>query len=91
MVGKHRLNDHLINIIKDIYACVKPLIDPLLPKEQAGFRSGKSTVDQVVLLTQNIEDSFEAKKKTGTVFVDLNNYLKKKAFVWPDKKKEVCK
>ena len=42
-----------------IYACVEPLIDPLLSKEQAEFRSGKSTVDQVVLLTQNIEDSFE--------------------------------
>ena len=46
-----------------IYARVEPLIDPLLPKEQAGFRRGKSTVDQAVLLTQNIEDSFEAKKK----------------------------
>ena len=54
-----------------IYARVKPLIDPLLPKEQAGFRRGKSTVDQAVLLTQNIEDSFEAKKKAGAVFVDL--------------------
>ena len=54
-----------------IYACVEPLIDPLLPKEQAGFRRGKSTVDQVVLLTQNIEDSFEAKKKTGAVFINL--------------------
>ena len=50
---------------------VEPLIDPLLPKEQAGFRRGKSTVDQVVLLTQNIEDSFEAKKKAGAVFVNL--------------------
>ena len=54
-----------------IYARVKPLIDPLLPKEQAGFRRGKSTIDQVVLLTQNIEDSFEAKKKAGAVFVNL--------------------
>ena len=54
-----------------IYARVEPLVDPLLPKEQAGFRRGKSTVDQVVLLTQNIEDSFEAKKKAGAVFVDL--------------------
>ena len=54
-----------------IYARVEPLIDPLLPKEQAGFRRGKSTVDQVVLLTQNIENSFEAKKKARAVFVDL--------------------
>ena len=54
-----------------IYACVKPLIDPLLPKEQAGFWCGKSTVDQVVLLTQNIKDSFEAKKKAGAIFVNL--------------------
>ena len=53
-----------------IYARVEPLIDPLLPKEQAGFRRRKSTVDQVVLLTQNIEDSFEA-KKTGAVCFNL--------------------
>ena len=43
----------------------------MLPKEQAGFERGTSTVDQVVLLTQNIEDSFVAKKKAGAVFVDL--------------------
>ena len=54
-----------------IYARVELLIDPLLPKEQAGFQRRKSTVDQVVLLTQNIEDSFEAKKKAGAIFVDL--------------------
>ena len=28
-------------------------------------------MDQTVLLTQNIEDSFEVKKKAGAVFVDL--------------------
>ena len=54
-----------------IYTRIEPLIDPLLPKEQAGFRRGKSTVDQVVLLNQNIEDSVEAKKKAGAVFIDL--------------------
>ena len=54
-----------------IYARIEPLIDPLLPKEQAGFRCGKSTVDQVVLLTQNIEDSFEAKKNAASIFIDL--------------------
>ena len=54
-----------------IYNRVEPIVDPLLSKEQAGFRHGKSTVDQVVLLTQSIKDSFEAKKKVGAVFVDL--------------------
>ena len=44
-----------------IYARVKPIIDPLLPQDQAGFCREESTVDQIVLLTQNIEDSFEAK------------------------------
>ena len=54
-----------------IYNLVEPIVDPLLPKEQAGFRHGKSTVDQVVLLTQNIKNSFEVKKKVGAVFVNL--------------------
>ena len=55
-----------------IYARVKPLIDPLLPKKQAGFRREKSTVDLVVLLTQNIEDFLEA-KKAGAIFVNLTD------------------
>ena len=59
------------NLERLIYARVEPLIDPLLPKEHAGFRRGKSTIDQVVLLTQNIEDFFEAKKKAGAAFFDL--------------------
>ena len=54
-----------------IYARIEAIIDPLLPQEQAGFRRGRSTVDQVTLLTQEIEDSFSAKKKAGAVFVDL--------------------
>ena len=43
----------------------------MLPQEQAGFRRGRSTTDQVTLLTQGIEDSFSAKKKVGAVFLDL--------------------
>jgi len=54
-----------------IYAPVKSIIDPLLPKEKAGFRHRRSTVDQVTLPTQDIEDSFSVQKKTGAVFVDL--------------------
>ena len=55
-----------------IYDRFKPIDDPFAPKVQARFRHGKSTVEQVVLLTQNIEDSFEAKKKAGTVLVGLS-------------------
>ena len=47
------------------------MIDPQLPKEQAGFRSGRSTTDQVTLLCQHIEDSFQAGEKAGAVFLDL--------------------
>jgi len=54
-----------------IYACFDPIINPLLPHEQAGFRHGTSTVDQVTLLTRDIEDSFSAKKKAGAMLVDL--------------------
>ena len=56
-----------------MYARVEPIVDPLLPREQAELRRRRSTVDQAVLLTQNIEDSFEAKKKAGAVFVDLTS------------------
>ena len=46
-----------------MYNRIEPIVDPLLPKEQAGFRHGKSTVDQVVLLTQNIEDFLRQKRR----------------------------
>ena len=54
-----------------IWARVEPIINSLLPKDQAGFRRGKLIVDQVVLLTQNIEDFFKAKKKAGVILVNL--------------------
>jgi len=34
-----------------VYARVDPIIDPLLPQKQAGFRHGRSAVEQVTLLT----------------------------------------
>ena len=58
---------------KLFHAHVKLIIDPLLPAEQAEFRHKRSTVDKAVLLTQNIEDYFEAKKKAGAMLVDLNS------------------
>ena len=49
----------------------RPIVDPLLPREQAGFVCGRLTVDKVTLLTQETEDSFSGKKKAGAVFVYL--------------------
>jgi len=43
-----------------IYARVETIIDTLLPHEPADFRHGRSILDQVTLLTQDIEDSFSA-------------------------------
>ena len=54
-----------------IYARIEPIVDPLFPQEQAGFQHGRSTTDQVTLLSQRIEDSLLAKKKADAVFVDL--------------------
>jgi len=48
---------------KLIYACVKTITDPLLPQEQTGFRHRRSAVEQVTLLTQDIQDKFSAEKK----------------------------
>ena len=54
-----------------IHSRIEPVVDPQLPPEQAGFRRGRSTVDQVTLLTQDIEDSFQDNEKAGVVFLDL--------------------
>jgi len=54
-----------------IYAGVEPIIDPLFPQEQAGFWHRRSATDQVILPTQDIEDSLLAPKKAGAVFGNL--------------------
>ena len=53
-----------------IYARIKPIIDLLLSREQGGFQREKSAMNQVILLTQNIDNSFQA-KKASVVFVNL--------------------
>jgi len=50
---------------------INPIIDPLLPTEQAGFRKNRSTADQVCCLTQNIEQAFHDRQVVGSVFLDL--------------------
>ena len=54
-----------------IHSRIDPVVDPQLPREQAGFRRGRSTVDRVTLLTQDIEGSFQYNEKAGVVFLDL--------------------
>jgi hypothetical protein len=42
-----------------------------LPKEQAGFRRGRSCGKQVLLMVTHIENGFKNKQKSGAVFLDL--------------------
>ncbi|KAJ8350088.1 hypothetical protein SKAU_G00252180 [Synaphobranchus kaupii] len=37
-----------------LLARISPLVEPVLPREQAGFRPGRSCTDQVIALTTNI-------------------------------------
>ena len=53
------------------HARINPVIDKKPPKEQAGFRQGKYTVDQVTPFTNYTEDMFQAGEKAGIVHLDL--------------------
>ena len=50
---------------------ISPTVEDLLSPEQAGFRKGRSTCDQVAALTTFIENGFQQNLKTGAVFLDL--------------------
>ena len=50
---------------------MSPTVEEKLNPDQAGFRPGRSTCGQLLNLTQYIEDGYEEKQITGTVFVDL--------------------
>ena len=54
-----------------IMARISTKVEEKLSKDQAGFRPGRSTCGQLLNLTQFIEDGYETKDITGTVFVDL--------------------
>ncbi|KAJ3612646.1 hypothetical protein NHX12_020912, partial [Muraenolepis orangiensis] len=54
-----------------VHSRIEPVVDSQLPREQAGFRRGRSTADQVTLLCQDIEDSFQNNEKAGVVYLDL--------------------
>ena len=50
---------------------ISPLTESILSPDQAGFRCGRSTCDQVAALTTYIENGFQQQLKTGAVFLDL--------------------
>ena len=50
---------------------INPIVEKFLPHEQAGFRGGRSTADQVVCLAQNIEQAFDDTNVCGAIFLDL--------------------
>ena len=54
-----------------LHSRIDTMVDPRVSREQVGFRRGRSTVDQVTLLTQYIEDCFQHNEKAGVVFLDL--------------------
>ena len=55
-----------------IYNRILPVVESILLEEQAGFRPNRGTLDQVALLTENIEFAFSKSMKAGTVLVDLS-------------------
>ena len=50
---------------------ISPAVDEILNIEQAGFRPGRSTQDQVLALTTYVENGYQRRDKTGVVFLDL--------------------
>jgi len=50
---------------------LEPVVDPQLVTQKGGFWRGRSTVQQVVKLTSDIEESYEGRRKTDVVLVDL--------------------
>ena len=50
---------------------VSPAVDEILNIEQAGFRPGISTHDQVLALTTYVDHGYQRRDKTGVVFLDL--------------------
>ncbi|KAJ4942908.1 hypothetical protein JOQ06_005420 [Pogonophryne albipinna] len=75
----HKMPSKLMDVLGEkkwilermIHSRIEPVVDSQLPREQAGFRRGRSTADQVTLLCQDIEDSFQDSEKAGAVYLDL--------------------
>ena len=52
---------------------IKTTVEDALQVEQAGFRCGRSTQDQVLAFTTFIENGFQERQKTGAVFFNLTS------------------
>ena len=81
--GTISLINHSSKILLEIIRSrMKPYVEAILAEEQAGFRPGRSTVEQVFALKMLIQHRIE--KKDGKVFAVFIDY--KKAFdrVWHD-------
>ena len=52
---------------------IQPLIVEKIPIEQAGVMKGRSCCDQVLSLTNFIEQDFQRRQKTGVVYIDLTS------------------
>jgi len=50
---------------------INPIVEKFLPHKQAGFCSGRSAVDRVACLTQNIKQAFNDKNVCGAIFLNL--------------------
>ena len=50
---------------------ISPTVEGLVSPEEAGFRKGRSTCNQVAALITFIENGFQQNLKTGAVFLDL--------------------
>ena len=51
---------------------IAPVVEQRLLKEQAGFKTGTSCTNQLLNLTQHIEDDYQRGMITGAAFVDLS-------------------
>ena len=56
-----------------IYNRIVHKLEALIPSEQAGFMKGRSCTEQVLSLTNHIEQGYQNKFKTGVAFIDLTS------------------
>ncbi len=57
---------------KMLLNCLIPFVEPLLRRNQNGFRRGRSTLSQIICLRRLIEESKLKKPNLALVFVDFS-------------------